>query len=222
MTDMFQRLAAEFPREAVHWRAQTLTKDGTKALALAYLDARDVMDRLDEVCTPGGWRNTVTETPKGRLIATIEIKVGDEWIGKTDGAGDTAVEGEKGGISDSLKRAAVLWGIGRYLYRMKAVWAPCKSRDTGKEDKWGNKVWQWLEWNGSPWDAVRTVKPPRAVIDDAQYAELVELIRLTNTDTKAMLENYKVATVNQMTADQFAHARSILINRLPKKEASNG
>ncbi|HEX8414270.1 MAG TPA: Rad52/Rad22 family DNA repair protein, partial [Sphingomicrobium sp.] len=106
---MFDQLAAEFPRDAVHWRAQTVTKAGDKALALAYLDARDVMDRLDAVCTPAGWRNIVVETPKGRLIATIEIKFGDEWIGKTDGAGDTAVEGEKGGISDALKRAAVLW-----------------------------------------------------------------------------------------------------------------
>lgn len=148
MTDLFAALAAEFPRDAVHWRAQTLTKDGTKALALAYLDARDVMDRLDAVCTPAGWRNSVTETPKGRLIATIEIKVGDEWIGKTDGAGDTAVEGEKGGISDSLKRAAVLWGIGRYLYRMDAVWAPCESQE------WNGKK-QWKAWKGSPWDSVR-------------------------------------------------------------------
>lgn len=153
MTDIFERLAAEFPRDAVHWRAQTLTSNGDKALALAYLDARDVMDRLDEVCTPGGWRNTVTETAKGRLIATIEIKVDGEWIGKTDGAGDTDVEGDKGGISDALKRAAVLWGIGRYLYRLKTVWAPCVTYEKG-----GKKYWK--EWTGSPWDAIRA--PARA------------------------------------------------------------
>jgi hypothetical protein len=158
MTDIFGALAAEFPRDAVHWRAQTLTGDGDKALALAYLDARDVMDRLDDVCTPAGWRNTVTETAKGRLIATIEIKVGDEWIGKTDGAGDTDVEGDKGGISDALKRAAVLWGIGRYLYRMKAVWAPCTTYEKG-----GKKYWK--AWNGSPWDAVRSAsRAPAATV----------------------------------------------------------
>jgi hypothetical protein len=155
MTDIFAALAAEFPRDAVHWRAQTLAKDGAKALALAYLDARDVMDRLDSVCTPAGWRNSVTETPKGRLIATIEIKIGDEWVGKTDGAGDTAVEGEKGGISDSLKRAAVLWGIGRYLYRMESVWAPCEVSE------WNGKK-QWKAWKGSPWDHVRGSKAPAA------------------------------------------------------------
>lgn len=146
---MFERLAAEFPRDAVHWRAQTLTSAGDKALALAYLDARDVMDRLDEVCTPAGWRNSVVETTKGRIIATIEIKIGDEWIGKTDGAGDTDVEGDKGGISDALKRAAVLWGVGRYLYRLPTVWAPCETYKKGDKS-------YWKAWKGSPWDAIRT------------------------------------------------------------------
>ncbi len=51
-------LSDPFPPEAIHWRAQTVTKDGTKALALAYLDARDVMDRFDAVCSPHGWEDT--------------------------------------------------------------------------------------------------------------------------------------------------------------------
>ena len=140
-------LAAEFPREAVHWRAQTVTKDGTKALALAYLDARDVMDRLDEVCGPENWQSRYVETPKGRVLCEIGIKVGDEWIWKSDGAGDTAVEGEKGGISDSLKRAAVQWGIGRYLYRLKAPWVPCQCSE------WNGKK-QWKKWTADPWQFV--------------------------------------------------------------------
>ena len=52
-----QMLASPFPKEDVHWRAQTVTRDGSKALALAYLDARDVMVRLDEVCGADGWQS---------------------------------------------------------------------------------------------------------------------------------------------------------------------
>lgn len=142
-------LAAEFPRAAVHWRAQTLTKTGDKALALAYLDARDVMDRLDEVCGPQNWQSEFVETERGRVICRIGVKVGDEWIWKSDGAGATDVEGEKGGISDALKRAAVQWGIGRYLYRLDAVWAPCETYERN-----GKKVWS--KWRGSPWDCVHS------------------------------------------------------------------
>lgn len=123
MPDIFQRLAAPLPPNKVSWRVGQVTKnDPHKASALCYIDARDVMERLDEVLTPAGWSDSYCETVKGRLICTISIKVGDQWISKSDGAGDTAVEGEKGAISDSFKRAAVKWGIGRYLYDIPIQW----------------------------------------------------------------------------------------------------
>lgn len=132
----FAELAAPFPPEAIHWRAQTVTKAGDKALALAYLDARDVMDRLDAAAGPANWRDSYIETAKGRTLCTLEIRVDGEWIAKSDGAGDTDVEGEKGSISDALKRAAVKWGIGRYLYDLGNVWAPCESYDANGKKKW--------------------------------------------------------------------------------------
>jgi hypothetical protein len=145
---IFERLAAEFPRDAIHWRALTMMGSGNKALAVGYMDARDVQDRLDQVCTPAGWRSTVTETAKGRILCTIEILIDGQWIGKCDGAGDTAVEGAKGAISDAFKRSAVLWGIGRYLYRLPAVWAPCES--TEKNGKRYFKCWIKSPWNRIP------------------------------------------------------------------------
>lgn len=133
-------LAAPFPADAISWRAQTVTKNGDKALALAYIDARDVQDRLDAVCGPANWQDSYTETVKGRLICTLSIRIGDEWISKSDGAGDTDLEGDKGAISDALKRAAVKWGIGRYLYNLKTVWAPCESDEFNGKRKW--KAWK--------------------------------------------------------------------------------
>lgn len=152
-------LAKEFPRDAVHWRAQTLTKNGDKALALAYLDARDVMDRLDDVCGPENWQDEYVESAKGRVICRIGIRLYDgtttpNWVWKSDGAGDTAVEGEKGGISDAFKRAAVKWGIGRYLYRLEAVWCPCDTYErNGKKN--------WRSWTANPWDFVRNKPKPK-------------------------------------------------------------
>lgn len=177
-------LAKEFPREAIHWRAQTLTRNGDKALALAYLDARDVMDRLDEVCGPENWQSRYVETAKGRVLCEIGIKIGDEWVWKSDGAGDTAVEGEKGGISDALKRAAVQWGIGRYLYRLDSIWAPCETYQ-GRDGKQ-----KFSKWKGSPWNAVRGDSsapqsppsgPPQEDIDraceDVREAESIQELR---------------------------------------------
>lgn len=119
--DEFEKLAAPFPADAISWRVGSTTQDKSKGLALAYLDARDVMDRLDLACGPGGWQCRYSHA-NGKTVCDIAIKVGDEWIWKADGAGDTDVEAEKGALSDAFKRAAVRWGIGRYLYGLPSPW----------------------------------------------------------------------------------------------------
>jgi len=131
-------LSAPFPPEAISWRAQQLTQSGDKALALAYIDARDVMRRLDSVVGPENWQDSYVETVKGRVICTLSIRVDGSWVSKSDGAGDTDVEGEKGGLSDAFKRAAVKWGVGRYLYEVEPVYAPCETwtPSNGGKAKW--------------------------------------------------------------------------------------
>lgn len=151
---IYDQLCAEFPKEAISWRAQTLTQDGTKAMALAYIDARDVMDRLDEVVGFENWQDRY-EFHGARTICYLSIRVNGEWITKADGAGDSDVEAEKGAISDALKRSAVKWGIGRYLYHLKSPWVPCESYEKG------NKKY-WKKWAGDPWAFVKGDAPVKA------------------------------------------------------------
>src|SRR3546814_12020135 len=113
----YTALSKPFPPSAVSWRSQSLTKDGTKALALAYIYARDVMRRLDDGCGPAGWPDSYAETGRGRLICTISILCSDQWISKSDGAGDPAVEGEKGAISAALKRKQEKRRVGKEWVR---------------------------------------------------------------------------------------------------------
>jgi len=126
MSDIFEQLSSPFDPSEVDWRVGSTTQDKTKGMALAYIDARTVMDRLDTVCGPAGWQNRyVIEGTK--TVCEIGIKCGDEWVWKSDGAGDSDVEAEKGALSDAFKRAAVRWGIGRYLYNLKSPWVPLKA-----------------------------------------------------------------------------------------------
>lgn len=117
---MFDKLAAPFPPDQVSWRVGSTNKEKTKGLALAYIDARDVMGRLDEVVGPANWQDRY-EIHGTRTICYLSINLG-EWVTKADGAGDSDVEAEKGSISDAFKRAAVKWGIGRYLYDLDSPW----------------------------------------------------------------------------------------------------
>ncbi len=121
------KLKAPFAPERVSWRIGSTNSEKTKGMALAYLDARDVMERLDEVCGVAGWQCSYPHA-NGKTVCAISIKVGDEWISKEDGAGDTDVEKEKGALSDAFKRAAVRWGVGRYLYDMPSPWVAIEQR----------------------------------------------------------------------------------------------
>lgn len=132
MTD-FAALAAPFPPDRVSWRVGSSNKKkvqretgnnsakATKGMALAFINSRDVQERLDDVCGPGNWQDRY-EFHGPRTICYLSIRIDGEWVTKADGAGDSDVEAAKGSISDALKRAAVKWGIGRYLYALPSPW----------------------------------------------------------------------------------------------------
>jgi len=117
----FKALASPFNPDEVSWRIGSMKKDKTAGMALAYIDARVVMDRLDDVCGPDGWQCRYSHTAT-KTVCDIAIKCGDDWLWKADGAGDSDIEAEKGALSDAFKRAAVRWGVGRYLYELPSPW----------------------------------------------------------------------------------------------------
>ena len=93
---------------------------------LAYIDARLIQDRLDEVLGVENWQDEYELLPDGSVICRLRLKLGDQWITKMDvGSPSEQPDGGdrlKAAFSDALKRAAVKFGIGRYLYRLPAQW----------------------------------------------------------------------------------------------------
>ena len=128
---LFERLRMPFPEHKVSWRVGSTNAkklgvkpwEATKGSALAYIDARDVMKRLDDVVGPHNWQCRYPLADSGLLICEVGIHFKENgWIWKANGAGDTQVEAEKGKCSDAFKRAAVLWGVGQYLYSLPFAW----------------------------------------------------------------------------------------------------
>lgn len=124
------RLRDPFAPDDIEWRVQQAgEKNGRPwARVLAYVTNRAIMDRLDEVVGPTHWRNEYVEGPAGGVVCGLSVLVARadgsaEWVTKWDGAENTDVEPVKGGLSNAMKRAAVQWGIGRYLYDLEEGWA---------------------------------------------------------------------------------------------------
>lgn len=130
--EIFDELCRPFAAEEIDWRIGSTNADKSKGMALAYMDARAVMDRLDVICGPDNWQCNYTPGVAGSIVCNLGIRMpSGEWVWKADGAGATDVEGEKGMLSDALKRAAVRWGVGRYLYEMTSPWVAIEPRGRG-------------------------------------------------------------------------------------------
>jgi hypothetical protein len=128
----WKKLAEPFPlhndssgQSGVGFKPQTVK--GERAMAVPYIDARDVMDRFDEVVGPANWKCELIPVADGNFLCTISVKVDGEWVSKQDvgGPSDQPDSGDrfKSAASDAFKRAAVHFGVGRYLYKIPMIWA---------------------------------------------------------------------------------------------------
>jgi hypothetical protein len=161
------RLADKFPADAIEWRIGRAGEKNGKvwATALPYITSRAIQARLDEVCGPENWKNEFKPGPLGGVMCGIAIRVNGEWIQKWDGADNTDVESVKGGFSDAMKRSAVHWGVGRYLYDLTETWATIdpKGEHVGVcKDESGKQVR--FRWNPPklPLSALPSGTPPQA------------------------------------------------------------
>ena len=210
--NLFDQLKRPFPENKVKWRVgNTNAKklnckpwEATKGSALAYVDARDVMQRLDEVMGPNNWQCRYPLSAGELLICEVGLNIGflmnddpksgdialvDNWIWKANGAGDTQVEAEKGKCSDAFKRAAVLWGIGRYLYYLPFAWVDLENGNL----KYNPQLPVWATPEG--WDMATAKKEAR----DAGHPQVVESREpqpKATDEQKATLRDYVASGVN--------------------------
>jgi hypothetical protein len=115
--DDLKLLKSPFAKDRLGVKVQSYSKDRTRAMLVLYLQHTDVQDRLEEVdpC----WSSEVVGTERSgdtfyvRTRLTLK-QVSRENVGE---GGDP-----KSAYSDALKRAAMLFGVGRYLYDSATVW----------------------------------------------------------------------------------------------------
>jgi hypothetical protein len=144
-------LTAKTPGDEIRYLPQSLDKENRTALALAYIDARFVQDRLDLACGPLGWQTKVEEIGGFLCVGIGIINPADgEWVWKWDTGADEPTEkadfddeadggvsvGGKSIVSRGFKRAAVQWGIGRDLYDIRPRRRQCRINARGKFGGW--------------------------------------------------------------------------------------
>ena len=131
--EIITKLREPFPFKEVEWKLQTTTTTADnrlRGLAVPYIDSRAIQKRLDDVVGAFNWQNTYSSWQDKAQICGISVYNSErgEWVTKYDGAENSAYEPIKGGLSDSMKRAAIQWGVGRYLYELDGVWCDVETK----------------------------------------------------------------------------------------------
>lgn len=223
LADILPKLAAPMP---YRWRVQSFNKkpDNPLATCVAYIDARDAMDRLDSVCLYG-WEREHKEL-KGLIYCGVTIIMPQGGrITRWDCGTESNTEAEKGESSDSFKRAAVNWGVGRFLYDLSIVRVKAKASgnfwdpvtDDGKKiwdltahingmRKPGNQNGQMTADDIANNNQTPRVQPSNQTIGDAEFKTLMELLDETGADKQAFCKAYKITSVAALPMAGFAHA----------------
>jgi len=128
--EILKRLKEPFTSEEIEWKIQATTQDKSRGMAVAYIDSRAIQRRLDEVVGAFNWQNNYAIWQDKSQICGLSIfnEERGEWVTKYDGAENTDYEPIKGGLSDAFKRAAIQWGIGRYLYELTGLWVDIEQK----------------------------------------------------------------------------------------------
>lgn len=122
---LFDLLSKPTHPDAVEWKVETVSpprvqkgENFCRGLVVPYISAREVMARLDEVVGPDGWFDRYTPLVLVEKNYAVQCHLTVRGVTKEDvGEGDSL----KAAFSDALKRAAVKFGVGRFLYGLPKV-----------------------------------------------------------------------------------------------------
>ena len=112
--ELFSAIGASFESQEVRVRSQA-------GRQLHYITARTAMNRLDSVLGPENWWDEYVPG-ENSVICKLTVRLPDgSTLTKSDAGGYAGMadsgDDDKSGFSDAFKRAAVKFGVGRYLYR---------------------------------------------------------------------------------------------------------
>jgi hypothetical protein len=116
-----EKLNMPFAADMVQWKPQATTKDKTRALAVAYVDVRAYVDRLNEVAG-ADWSDDY-EVLDGGSVVLCRLTVGGVTRSDIGEADHTDQNTATSAIAQAFKRACVKFGLGAYLYRLPKTWA---------------------------------------------------------------------------------------------------
>lgn len=220
--NIMQKLQAPFPENDIEWRVQHVGLNGENpwAMVIAYVDARAIQRRLDEVFGFINWKDEYRPI-ENNMLCRLSVRIHDEWISKENGANETQESAFKGGISSAFKRVASSgFGIGRYLYDLKEIFAECQLEKPKNMQGWKKakikdkkKTIYWKIPELPSWALPPVINEPNK-ITLGQKREIETKVKtlkdLVNKDAITIYEELHISDIEQLTYNQAELAKQKL------------
>ncbi len=217
-----RQLKQPFHASDLEWRVQQsgIGRNGKPyAMVLAYVTNRAIMNRLDEVLGVEGWCNEFLPLPNSvgdGALCGISVKIDGEWITKYDGADNSHVEATKGGLSGAMKRAAVQWSIGRYLYDLDTFFAECSLEKINGYERATTKDKTVFYWK--PPTLSKQYLPQKDILP-SQRETITTLLNQTDSKIDDYLNFFGVDTFVDLYEDEASKVIDSLLRKLSKMKA---
>ena len=131
--EIMEALAQPFPAEAIQWKPGATNGDKTRGLALAYVDLRHYIDRLNEVAGPD-WSDDY-EVQEGGKVVVCRLTVSGVTRSDVGEAPPNDENTATTALAQAFKRACVKFGMGAYLYRLPRQWVEYDAQKRRFTDK---------------------------------------------------------------------------------------
>ena len=173
------------------WRVQSFSKFKAQATCVSYIDSRNVQDILDASCV---WSDRYY-SEGGLLFCEITIYADGREYKRTDTGSESNVDKQKGHSSDAFKRAAVKFGVGRFLYSQPMQYVAADAIKTGGNypnviDNNGKKVWDLTKHINLKLKSTTPVLKPSEKLNNCKTQNELKTVflSLTRTEQTAMLD----------------------------------
>lgn len=215
---LFEQLTEPFSTTEIKWKPQVMR--GNRALAVAYVDARAVEDRLDHVFGVDGWQDAYHLLPNASVVCKLRVKIGNEWIEKSDVGGQSDQPDEsdrtKSAFSDALKRAAVKLGIGRYLYRLPQQWVNFDPNTRQILQTPQLPEWAQAKEKNDPVAPTETEKPKltkaAGKISPGQWEQIKANLTTKNAMLRKFLDHFEIQKPRDLSQQQFEEALELSLD----------
>jgi hypothetical protein len=187
-------LSVPFDEKTIGIKVQSVNKMKTKAMLVAYVQHTDAYSRLESVDPT--WSCKAVDIRFGADYCVVRMQMTVKGVTR-----ENAGEGgdEKSAYSDALKRCAMLFGVGRYLYDSETVWVDYN------EDRDRYRVFTYAEYK----KAMHRDQTPLPVGAPQAQPAVTPLVKPLTSNARSRItvgtEIMRIAKALELSTDELAH-----------------